>query len=138
LTARRLLQGEEVHGKWTTGEIRLKGEAHPLLRKALADSTRHEFMHVASMRLELPGAVIELGEIQQVMSDAEVEELREDASGVVLRLRAHGGSAPSLVRPISVRALPVPCRYEVDEEVFQELLEDLDGPARDSALRQLL
>jgi hypothetical protein len=138
LTARRLLRGEEVHGKWTTGEMRFEREVLPLLRKALADSTRHEFMHVATMRLELPGAVIELGEVQEVMRDAEVEELREDNDEVVLRLRAHGGSAPSLMRPTNVRVLPVPCRYEVAEEVFRELLEDLDGPPRDSALRRLL
>ena len=137
-TAQRLLQGNEVRGTWASGEIRLERQAVPHIEEGLARGSRHELMSVSDMQLELPGATVELGEIRQVFSDAEVEDVRVEGDDIVLRMRAYGGMGKMVLIPTERKVMPMSARLELDGPGFRRLLADLDEPTRHSKLRQIL
>ncbi|GAA1534640.1 hypothetical protein [Kribbella lupini] len=138
LTAQQLLSGQPVRRRWDTAEIKLDSATLEPLKEALEKSSRHEFLQVAEMFLKIGDVVIPLGEIQQQFSDAIVKDVAVEDRGVVLRLRAHGNSSPVEMRPANLAPPPIEARLAIPEAAFNELLDDLDTPARPSKLRELM
>lgn len=138
LVARRLLQGQDVEGTWSSGEVRLRREARDILETELRKSDRHQFMTVAESHLDIEGTIVPLGEIRQVFTDATVESLEEDGGELVLRLKANNGTAPSLMSPVRSTYISFEPNLRISDEAFAELLTDLDAPPRGNPLRDQL
>lgn len=138
LSARQLLSGQVVRGRWATGKLRLGQADLETLQAALEQATRHELLHIASMRLEIGGTTVPLGEVQQQFTDAVVDSLVTEHDEVVLRVRAYDGSGPMTMTPVAVQPAPVEPLLVLTAAAFDELLADLDAPARRSRLRELL
>jgi hypothetical protein len=140
LVARSLLRGEQVRGKWTSGEITLEVAALPLIEQIRMEADRHQLMHVSELFLDIGDVQVPLGEVTQTLSDVVVEEVAvdEEKEAVILRVSAHGGSAVSVMTPSIGKPLPLEPHVVLPSAVFDELLADLDAPARASKLRELL
>jgi hypothetical protein len=138
LTARQLLSGQVVRGRWVTGELRLGQADLETLQAALEQATRHELLHIAAMHLEVGGVTVPLGEVQQQFTDAVVDSLSTERDEVVLRVRAYNGSGPMTMTPVAVPPASVEPILVLAPAAFDELLADLDAPARTSRLRELL
>lgn len=138
LTARRLLNGQEVRGRWRTGEIVLGPGGLDAVREALAAGDAHELVTVSESHLDYMDVRVPLGEVRQVYANAEVEEVVERPGEVVLRVRARGGSAETVMTPAAPRAEPVEPDVVLPGRVFDELAHDLAEPPRRSRLRDLL
>ena len=139
IMARQLLSGQPVRRRWQAAEVKLDNAAKDLLKEALAKSSRHELLQVADMWLNIGELTIPLGQVQQQFSDAVVEDLvADDGEGVVLRLRAYGGAADVEMRPTILAPPPIEAHRVIPEDAFNELLADLDTPARPNKLRELM
>jgi hypothetical protein len=140
LVARGLLRGKQVRGKWTSGEITLEIAALPSVEQMRTEADRHQLMQVSYMSLDIGGVRVPLGEVKQYLSDAVVEGITvdEEAETVILRVSAYGGSAVSVMMPSAGKPLPLEPHVVLPSAVFDELLADLDAPARTSKLRELL
>jgi hypothetical protein len=79
-----------------------------------------------------------LSAVRQQFSDAIVEDLIVEDDAVVLRFRAHGGSAPTVMTPTVVAPEPLEPHLVLHETVFDELVADLDAPVRPNPLRKLM
>ncbi len=90
------------------------------------------------MRLQIGGATVALGEVQQQFTDAVVDSLVIEHDEVVLRVRAHDGSGPMTMTPVAVQATPIEPLLVLTPAAFDQLLADLDAPPRPSRLRELL
>lgn len=137
-TAQQLLSGQPVRRRWSAAEITLESAALGPLQEALEKASRHEFLRVAQMAIQISGLVIPLGEIQEQFSDAVVEDLSVTDSEVVLRLRAYDETASVEMRPQLLAPPPIEAHVTVPESVFNDLLDDLDTPSRPSKLRELM
>jgi hypothetical protein len=138
LTAQHLLSGQSVRKRWQNSEVRLTAAALDSFREAMRESTRHEVLFVGEMHLDFGEVRVSLGEIHQQFSDAVVDDVTEDGEEVVLRLRAFNGSAPMEMRPSLLGPPPIDAHTTIPDAAFDELLEDLDAPARPSKLRELM
>jgi hypothetical protein len=135
VVASRLLHGESVRGTWHEGAI-------PLDRRsqiATIDRTqRHELMMVGPRTLTVSGIAVPLGDVRQVYSDAEIDDIVDVADGVVLRVRAHGGEAASMLSPVPAEEDEINPHVVLAPPAFDELVDELGRPARHGRLHQLL
>lgn len=138
VAARRLLSGETVRGRWSTGQFRLNTCTLPAIRRMFEQGGRHELLHVAGKTLDLDGTPVPLGEIRHQFSDAVVESFAVEQDTVVLTLRAYGGSAQMAMIPTPAIPLPLDPHLVLSPAAFDELVADLEAPARASLLRELL
>lgn len=136
--ARYLLSGQAVRSRWSTGEARFDISSLATLKEILEPGSRHDLNHTATMSLDVQGTQVPLGEVRQQFSDAIVEDLIVEDDAVVLRLRAHGGSAPTVMTPTVVAPEPLEPHLVLPETVFDELVADLDAPVRPNPLRKLM
>jgi len=138
LVARRLLQGQDVKGTWTSGELRLRPEGQDFVKAELAKADRHQFMTIADTHLDVEGTLVPLGEIRQVFADAEVDSLDEDGDEIVLRLRAANGTAASVMSPVRTTDLTFEPNVQLSDDAFDELVGALDSPPEVNPLRNRL
>jgi len=140
LVARGLLRGEEVRGKWHGGELKLEGAALSALKEAQEKSERHQFMIIGPVWLEIGPSQIYLGEIAQHVSNVAIDSIRVDdkTRKVIISISTPDGYADASFRPIARRSLEIEPNVALPDSVFDELLEDLDGPPRKTRLRDLL
>ena len=139
LSARRILRGEEVRGRWKTASIRLDTSAREAVENALGKGERHSFSHVFPMTLRVGSREIPLGEVRQIISDAEVRDIRAEGDEIVLELVApNGGLGQAVLVPSVSEPVEIAPNVVLPETLFDELVADLDAPARPSRLRELL
>jgi hypothetical protein len=138
LTARALLRGETVHGRWASGELRFASLALDPLKASLAKSPRQQLLTVAHMSIDVRGTVVPLGEVRQILADALVEEVAREDDTVVLRVRAFDGEAPSSMTLLHDEKEDLPARVTLCDEAMDHLLADLEEPPRGTKLRELL
>jgi len=135
VVASRLLHGESVRGTWHEGEIPLDRRSQIA---AIDRTQRHELMTVGPRALTVSGIVVPLGDVRQVYSDAEIDDIVDVADRVVLRVRAHGGEATSVLSPVPAEEQAINPHVVLAPPVFDELVDELGRPARQGRLRQLL
>ncbi|MFC6155861.1 hypothetical protein [Kribbella jiaozuonensis] len=90
------------------------------------------------MAMQIGDTTIPLGEVQDQLSDAVVDDLSKEAGTVTLKLRAYSGSSPAEMRPAVLAPPRIEAHVVIPEATFNEMLEDLDAPRRPSKLRELM
>lgn len=137
VVARGVLRGHDVRGTWDVGELTIyKGPGLDAMRAALTEQTVHDLLMVSDLVLDVFGARIELGEVQQQFSDAVVESVTDQDGAAVVRIRARSGRAPSVLRPVGRQAGPIEPHVVFPRDDFERMLSD-DGDD-EWRLRELL